>query len=255
MNARLAGVLAMWLKSSGREHAERYLQTWVAAGLVGEDEAAQWRARFRAASEDDARILSGWEEPAERLLANARRDLAAAARLDEPVAQRAAALPMAINALGILDAGRPMALLKEHYRGAPPPGPPPPDVAERMRIVRERPPAHGAELRRVIVGPPERLDGLRITTVEVYDDMLTVRWHHISTDGSFPGGQKLGDVAAIADDVGTRYYASGGGASRAGELGGEAAVILGAMNVAPAPPPSARELRLERDGRTAVVGL
>ena len=39
------------------------------------------------------------------------------------------------------------------------------------------PPYPAGELSAVAVGPPERIDGLRITSAELYDDCSIVRWH------------------------------------------------------------------------------
>ena len=51
------------------------------------------------------------------------------------------------------------------------------------RAIRREPPAYaGRELRAVAIGPDTRLAGLRITSVEMYDDCVIVRWHLLPGD-------------------------------------------------------------------------
>ena len=74
----------------------------------------------------------------------------------------------------------------------------------------------GAELRGVIVGPERRLGGLRISSVEVYDDCVLVRWHLVvDEDERWQANVAVGDHAddlarahgprALEDDLGTAY--------------------------------------------------
>lgn len=84
-----------------------------------------------------------------------------------------------------------------------------------------------AELRRVLVGPPERHAGVRITSFEIYDDAIALRWHMVrlapdesGTIPSLPDEVEAPDAAlrareahfALQDDLGTDYrFQSGGG--------------------------------------------
>ncbi len=99
------------------------------------------------------------------------------------------------------------------------------DWMERLEATVPKPPVTYAplyqarELRAVAVGPADRLGGLRITSVELFDDCLIVRWHLVVEEDHdwqgrvFPADHG-GDLAethgpnALADDLGTSYAAT-----------------------------------------------
>ena len=113
-----------------------------------------------------------------------------------------------------------------------------------------------AELRRVLVGPPERHAGVRITCFEIYDDAVALRWHMVrlapdesGTIPSLPDEVEGAEAAlrarephfALHDDLGTDYcFQSGGGGGGDGRFSHR--VRTGTEMFAPSVPPAASRL-------------
>jgi hypothetical protein len=76
-----------------------------------------------------------------------------------------------------------------------------------------------AELSRVVVGPPQRVNGVRVTCAELYEDCVVVRWHRVLSTEEISRGEKtradqptadelaagFGVVLSLEDDLGTDY--------------------------------------------------
>lgn len=94
--------------------------------------------------------------------------------------------------------------------------------AERQAQPESRPEVprlEAAELSRVLVGPPQRLRGVRVTCAELYEDCVIVRWHRVPTADEVSRGEKacanqptpevlsahFGAVLSLEDDLGTDY--------------------------------------------------
>ena len=127
-----------------------------------------------------------------------------------------------------------------------------PDTAPR----RAGPPYDGAELRAVIVGPERRLGGLRISSAEVYDDCVIVRWHLVvdadeHRRGRVAAPDHVSDLTraygprSLEDDAGTAY-ALGPGEMWAMpsvlHLDQRRPVLPGASAFTPGPPETATRL-------------
>jgi hypothetical protein len=92
-------------------------------------------------------------------------------------------------------------------------GRPEPKLKKRLYVA--------AELHRVVVGPPQRLRGVRVTCAELYADCIMLRWHrlvvskHLAQDEETDLGDKStgdvverwGAVLMLQDDLGTQYVA------------------------------------------------
>lgn len=110
-------------------------------------------------------------------------------------------------------------------------------------------------LLRVIAGPRERMHGLRITTLELYDDGVVLQWHHAREWADGPGTPRVWndidvetadaddlDPHALTDDLGTRYI--GGDGPDFGINGGGWVVRFGASVFTPAVPARATRLHV-----------
>ncbi len=127
------------------------------------------------------------------------------------------------------------------------------------RSARPEPPAYvGLELRAVAIGPDTRLAGLRITSVEMYDDCVIVRWHLLPDDhGEWWDRVALTDhvddlirahcPASLQDDLGTAYLPAPAGVwtwRDVFHLREGPAVMTGASAFTPGTPPDATKLSI-----------
>ena len=113
-----------------------------------------------------------------------------------------------------------------------------------------------ADLRRVVLGPPERHGGVRVTSVELYEDGVAIRWHMVrlapgesGAVPSLPDEVEGVDAArraqepyfSVYDDIGTRYrFQSGGGGGGNGRFSDR--VRKGTQTFTPAVPAQASTL-------------
>lgn len=217
-------------------------------GAITPAEGAAWRERLREAA--------AWEEPlypppSPEVLERASAHLERLAAPVVPTAREAStACLSAISAYaktGVLTAAEALAW-RERLRA-------------QMGMEPERPPRCSQRtLLRVIPGSPERRQGLRITSAELYEDGVVLRWHSAR---AWPDGSETpriwNDVdietagahdlvpRSLMDDLGTRY--AGGGDPAFGINGGGWVVRLGASSFTPAVPAPARRLLVPlRDG-------
>jgi hypothetical protein len=220
-------------------------------GAITAEEAAHWRRRLHAAA--------SWQEPARELVP------------DEVVARAVhhlEAILAPITASAREGAGAGFSAIAAYEKT----GIIPADEAlawrERLRAKLdaepERPPrCSKRNLLRVIAGPAERTHGLRITSVELYDDGVVLRWHHARDWAHGPETSRIwnhidiGSGAAgyephaLTDDLGTRYI--GGGGPDLGISGAGSAVHFGSSGFTPAVPARARHLHVPlADGGTDI---
>ncbi len=215
-----------------------------AIGLLTPEQADAWDRRLVRAAEDRLDRPPLPPEPRaaahlylERLIA----DLAADVEHDLMAHLR---IDGAIRALAEVGALGPRAAAEWWERAFPPP----PDVAGLPRCEK----THMVRVRR---GPDERVDGLRVTLVELYTDGVTLNWHEQPARLGERAMRRIrsrlaeedADLAqpSLEDDVGTSYAFCGG---TAGHGNGDRATI-GRSDFAPAPPAAARSLVFDSLGR------
>ena len=117
----------------------------------------------------------------------------------------------------------------------------------------------GAELQAVVVGPERRLGGLRVSSAEVYDDCVIVRWHLlIDEDQNWRSDVSVPDHAndlagahgprSLEDDLGTEYLPGDRGSFGMWSvlhLDQRPAVLPGSSAFSPGPPLAARRLLIK----------
>jgi hypothetical protein len=233
---------------------EGVLEALVAVGAVTDDEARVWRNRFRKATEATSEAL----------------DTAAHDRAHAYVARLLAVLPRdrttglkasrefrdvlnALRQIGVFNDSE----MKEwfhqfdtHLGRSQAPA-----EAETERVCTLR------ELRRVIVGPPQRRGGLRVIGFEVYDEAVVLRWHlvRLAADAEghvlrLPDEMEDEDSARRArepsftlyDDCGTMYRLRSRREASAGSPFGPR-VWSGNVTFTPTVPPPARSLCAETE--------
>lgn len=181
-------------KSWGRPEAGAYaramLAAFVAVGLAGDREASEWLAngppRWPSPPPPSDRLREAVATRVERMVTG--RELRGDGPWDETT--RVGSLTATLRALDLLDEGfaeRLRAEARERSR-------------KRQRDLPTHPPFTGRRLLRVLIGPPVRQRGLRITGAELYTDGVMVRWHRAqlgrACDGSWP---TLADETQVPD--------------------------------------------------------
>lgn len=242
---------------------EGALEALLAIGALSSDEAELWRNRFRdaAAGSPDEPLDDSVRERAHAYVA---RLLAAVPPGRDTGVETSRELRDVLNALhhvGVFSErelrgwfgrlgerlGRPEAPLEE-------------DAEPRCRL---------RELRRVVVGPPERRGGVRVIGFELYDDGVVIRWHLArlppNDEGrvaDLPDEVEGGESArrprapsfSLHDDCGTPYRGHSGGAGSARSSPG-ARVSSGHRIFTPAAPEAARRLWAMTEGFRFEVDL
>jgi hypothetical protein len=132
-----------------------------------------------------------------------------------------------------------------------------------------RPSYEAAALRAVIVGPERRVDGLRISSAEVYDDCVIIRWHlivdedigwraHVAAPDHIDDLARDHGPAALADDVQTAYVLVPSGIFGTPSLrtdDGRTAVLADCSVFTPGSPSAATRLSVACAGGTIELGL
>jgi hypothetical protein len=107
-------------------------------------------------------------------------------------------------------------------------------------------PSIGAELRRVLpVASDDLGGGFRIVSIECYELGLIVRWLVSPPVDDWSPSPPV----TVADDVGTEYRHTSGGAF------GHTAAVRGDAMFVPAPPPDASVLTISHHDRSVAVNL
>jgi hypothetical protein len=221
----------------------------VAVGALSAGEAARWRERFREEV--------GLPQPSvptylgdERLRARARAMLERLVARSEPAAYRAQ-----LSVAGLLGAFELEEFREWMRRGAAAAGEPDPYEPRPYE------PEPVSALVRVLPGPPDRHDGVRLTSLETYEHRVRVNCHVVASAGS--GRHLHGDRAArfgqlllrpdpvqslgLSDDAGTTYRVRSGGTLRGvwPQEGGPRSVT---SEFVPAPPSAATQLHVHWRG-------
>jgi hypothetical protein len=134
--------------------------------------------------------------------------------------------------------------------------------AARVAALAARPTA--SEVRRVILGSPQRHRGLAVVAVVAHEDAVSVHFHYLGdrqgqTRSGFDSLQAFDETLArltppaVTDDAGTVYEPVDQRPSSAGGAGGmpdaeRREAITGFWLYTPAPPESARAFEIHRDG-------
>ncbi len=208
---------------------EGALDALAAIGAISDDEAGLWRTRFRAAMDGVSEEEAADEAVRRRAGAYVTGLLARTPAETRPALEASSELEDVLNTLhhvGVLgerDVSGWFDRLAERL-GRPQP---PEDDGE--------PGARLSELRRVVVGPPERRGGVRVVGFEVYDDAVVLRWHLArlapDAEGHVPRlpDEVEGEEAArrarepfflLHDDCDTAYRMHSGGAGSASSPSG-----------------------------------
>ena len=123
---------------------------------------------------------------------------------------------------------------------------------------RAAPAYDGAELQAVVVGPERRLGELRVSSAELYDDCVIIRWHLVvDEDQDWRRDVALPDHAndlarahgphSLTDDLGTEYLPGVSGSFAHWSvlhLYQRPAVLPGSSAFTPGPPPAAKRLSI-----------
>lgn len=243
MNARIEYFLEE--PPSGYTHRDA-ADALVAAGLLSRDRAEAWVAenvRLQAAGGG----LDGPFDPevsarAVELL----RALAPLERVRGTDAWDGAAYTRYTNALDALrligalssDGARPWSQLGARA-GEPPGGWAEPEPDPEIQFT-------AGELHEVLIGPPDRSGGLRVTSLELYGDCVIVRFHQrLPSRPADPVERRelLRHAFAVEDDAGTAYRPAPIPAPRdcpRPGVEGWPAVVTGWQPFVPGPPPGAR---------------
>jgi hypothetical protein len=228
-------------------HFEAQLAALVAVGLLSDAEAERWRVGFSPRPELGGKKMdSAVRERAERYLES----LLSAASDDELWERVEVPLDLLVD-LGVLsesdvDRWFERTLEAEGMEQGDD------DLADD-----EDPGFSGRELRQVFLGPAEEHAGFRITSVELYDDGILVRWSQLQPDGPRAALDReaffseLDDELVVTDDAGTRYEDMGGGFGG----GGRRQRIRGESELTPAVPGSATRLFVNRGGHRFVIAV
>ena len=224
-----AGSTAVLFASEGESDpfapADGALDALVAIGVVSDQEARRWRTRFRE-------TMSGVPEAAVDQEVRERAHAYVGELLAQVPAGRTAGLEASIEFEDVLNALRHVDIFSEGELRM---------WFDRLgeRRGRIEAPAAGereprfmlSELRRVVVGPPERRGGVRVLGFEVYDDGVVLRWHlarlppdaegHVpplpdEVEGEEAARRAREPSFALHDDLGTAYRFRSGGAGSAG---------------------------------------
>ena len=228
---------------------EAVIEALQAIGAVDPSEAAEWRAIAReiaASPEADVGRVAGRAE----LLLKQAEDAINAAPEDgkEAEGMRAWWLAEALREAGVLSGGEEDAW-SARFEEAEGIDEDDDDLGPRG--------AQFAEILRVVDPPVERIDGIRLTSIELCDDGVLIRWHH-----SLPELEKRETfgwdddpdmphdlMAKLEDDVGTSYHVAGAG------YGGGDGQGWGNWEFEGRVPGAARTLRLGRDPMEWEIGL
>jgi hypothetical protein len=224
-------------------------------GALSATDAEIWRARLRVARTD------GFEPLPE--LATAVRTMAAAT-LDaieagaSSVSDEVIIAQARLQALQSLNAV-PGSELAAWYRELstrvqyPPRDPAVEEAMRRSAAVGQLVPG---EMERVLAGPFHLSPDMTVTSLEIYEGAIAVRWHYITRDGRFPPERGMGRThVEIRDDVGTEYIGRGAGATRLDRAETPEGSVSGRDLSAPAPPADAAVLTVSMRDDSCDIAL
>jgi hypothetical protein len=207
------------------------LPLFVAIGALSDDEATEWRERFTLAAQafrtpDSEVVDEDQRTRARELLHEALADYEASrADSDRRPFWRFPAVLRALKAVGAVSGDEASEWDRSFHDVLDRKSKPKREArqrAERQAQPESRPELpryEAAELSRVVVGPPQRLGGVRVTCAELYQDCVIVRWHRVLTADEISRGEKacagqptseelsahFGAVLSLEDDLDTDY--------------------------------------------------
>jgi hypothetical protein len=205
------------------------LPLFVELGALTEDEAKNWRERFTLAAEafgasDSDVVDRGRRTRARELLKEALDGY----RESPPDSDRRSfwrfpAVLRTLKAVGAVSESEAEVWDREFHDVLTQKSKPKREAHERAQRQAQRgqrpKPYRAADLYRVVIGPQARLNGVRVTCAELYEDCVIVRWHRILSVEEFNDGELgaahqptseelascFGAVLALEDDLGTGY--------------------------------------------------
>ena len=176
------------------DYRRRLVAALVELGVLDADEQQEWASRFERVRRPPA---TPDEELQARALALLERDLSDAAQLEAVNGTLSPRERFTTNLQALLETGivpwPERARLIERIDAVSP------DTSERI----PQPTYHLGQLRQVVAGPDTRLGGLRVTSVELYDDCSIVRWHLLADPE--PGWRERISVTDRAQDLATAH--------------------------------------------------
>jgi hypothetical protein len=230
----------LWTQRHGGERVVDLLAMLVEADEMSPDEADAWLDRLRIAESDDGDMLPDLAPAIDALVQQALADAAQTSDRWHTAQQTVGA----VAALGAL----PPATFAEWYRrlGSPAPAAPVRQLDERTLRARA---ARPGELERVVAGPVRLGPAMQVTSAEIYEGAVALRWHYNSDDARFPRALDMGGVHfRVEDELGTQYIGRSAGAGRLDRHEEEYAAVSGRDVFVPAPPREASALLVHYDG-------
>jgi hypothetical protein len=213
------------------QHDLDELPLFVTIGALSGDEATEWRERFTLAAEafrtPDSKVVDEDQRTrARELLREALADYEASTPdSDRRPFWRFPAVLRALKAVGAVSEDEASEWDRNFHEVLGRKSKPRREARQRAERQALRESGHelhryeAAELSRVEVGPPQRLDGVRVTCAELYEDCVIVRWHRVISAEEFSRGERscseqptpdelsahFGAALSLEDDLGTDY--------------------------------------------------
>jgi hypothetical protein len=139
----------------------------------------------------------------------------------------------------------------------------------KVGMTPERPPqCSQRNLVRVVAGPPQRISGLRLTSVLLYEDGVQIYWHNALRSEGGPevprivsslrmrGASSFGfNAEELTDDFGTRHFRTSWNDPYLGIDGGGWTVLFGSAIFTPGVAPESRMLRTAIDEEAVEIPL
>jgi hypothetical protein len=202
-------------------HFEAQLEAFASIGLLESEEVEAWRRRFADAGRSEPVVVDdALRSRVERYL---RSLLPAGAPTDEDDDQMSAAIEV-LERLGLLSEDEGMQWFDRALQVDP--------DYEEGDDADDLPDYEGRELRRVLLGPLDEAGGVRVTSVELYEDAVMVRWS-VSAGGRMDYDAE--PELELSDDAGTDYGlidGSSGSTSASEWVRGESTYVPGVPETA-----------------------
>jgi hypothetical protein len=208
------------------------LPLFVAVGALSDDEATAWRERFTLTAEafralDSEVVDEGQRARARELVHEVLADYEASKPdSDRLPFWRFPAVLRALKAVGAVSEDEATEWDRRFHELLERKSKPKREARQRAgqaqrEFPRDAKRYEAAELSRVVVGPPQRLNGVRVTCAELYEDCVVVRWYRILSAEEISRGEEacadqptpeelaahFGAVLSLEDDLGTGYEA------------------------------------------------
>ncbi len=198
------------------EHDLDQLAFFVAIGALTNEEAERWRERLTFAAEafrapDGEVVGEDVRSQARELLSEA----LAAYRASNPDAEerprwRFGTVLGAFKAVGAVSEDEASNWDRKFHEVLERRSKPKREARQRAqrKSGREASRYNAAELARLVLGPPQRLSGVRVTCAELYGDCVIVRWHRVLSAEEIHRGEKSCSKQPTADEVAANFGAA-----------------------------------------------